>query len=459
LLVVVGAIIVATKVIDPNRYRGQVEAIVRDLTGRPFEIRGDLRLSWFPWIGVETGAAQLGNPLGTAGPPQVEWESIQVRARLLPLLHREIVIDRIRLERPHVHLRRGADGHGNWEDLISGVPTQSAQSPPGSNGNPGHSQAAQIAGLDLHDGTLEFLDEGTGTRVELTGWDLSVGAWKPGQSFPVTSRFVLHTELLPPAGMPMDIEAPKLTVRTSPLSIGVPKLSVSAPNLTVAITNANATTHADPITNVSATTHTDQPMSTGAPRAGATASGNSGSAANIPASAATISAANDLHASGTLSAETRSLRNLLASLGVNTALTKDPETLAALTLTGTWEIDSGAIALKPLTLHADGTTFSGWVRRSSAAPSGNPAIAQSNQGGATQSRNPSPAQPTWSFELHGDHIDLGRYIESDRPRTRPLELPVETLRSLRAQGTLVLDEATFGKSRMKNIRLRLESQE
>jgi AsmA family len=48
------AMLVVTSVIDPNRYRRKIEAIVADLTGRPLVIEGDLRITWFPWLGVRT---------------------------------------------------------------------------------------------------------------------------------------------------------------------------------------------------------------------------------------------------------------------------------------------------------------------------------------------------------------------------------------------------------------------
>jgi len=51
ILLLVAAVIIATNVIDPNHYKRNIEAIVGDLTGSPFEIRGDLALTWYPGSG------------------------------------------------------------------------------------------------------------------------------------------------------------------------------------------------------------------------------------------------------------------------------------------------------------------------------------------------------------------------------------------------------------------------
>jgi AsmA protein len=119
-LLAVAAALLATLVINPDRYRGDIERAVSRETGRPFLIEGHLRLTWFPWLGVRMGAAHLGNPAGTAGPALLEWQSAQAHVRLLPLLlHRQLEIGRIVIAGADIHLRRGPDGRGNWEAWIS----------------------------------------------------------------------------------------------------------------------------------------------------------------------------------------------------------------------------------------------------------------------------------------------------------------------------------------------------
>jgi Uncharacterized protein involved in outer membrane biogenesis len=51
-LMIVVAAIALPMVIDPNDYREEIQAAVKDKTGRDLAINGDLSLSVFPWIGV-----------------------------------------------------------------------------------------------------------------------------------------------------------------------------------------------------------------------------------------------------------------------------------------------------------------------------------------------------------------------------------------------------------------------
>ena len=102
IVLLVAAIVVATNVIDPNHYKRNIEAIVGDLTGSPFQIRGALALTWYPWLGVRTGAAQLDSPPGLSGPPLITWQALHIRAKLIPLLRGQVAVDRVRLQAPHI---------------------------------------------------------------------------------------------------------------------------------------------------------------------------------------------------------------------------------------------------------------------------------------------------------------------------------------------------------------------
>ena len=382
ILLLVAAVIVATNVIDPNRYKRNIEAIVGDLTGSPFEIRGDLALTWYPWLGVRTGAAQLGNPPGLSGPPLIAWQALHVRAKLIPLLRGQVAVDRVRLQAPHIYLHRAADGRGNWQDLVAHLRHPGGQRTLSNTGRP----APQVAGLEIRDGTLEFVDDGSAVRLQLTEWQLDIGTWEGDGPLTIGSRFITHGGPLPPAGMPVEIDVPQLSVRSSPLSVAIPKLLLRV------------------------------------------------AGARLDGGLAMEQSADRIHAGGPLSAQVPSLRNLITALGVEAPLPQDRGTLGPVTLTGRWAFDDGALALKPVEVRVDATTFSGWIERSAAA------------------------RPVWSFELRGDHIDLSRYVATATANRKPFELPVDALRALRAQGSLVFDRAQLAGAQMKDVGLRLELQ-
>jgi AsmA protein len=393
-------------------------------------IRGDLDLAWFPWLSVRTGAAELGDAPGDAGAPLVQWQSARVGARLVPLLRGQLIIDRIRLEQPSVHLRRDAAGHGNWEDLLEHLQ---------GNGN-SRASSPEIGGLLLEDGTIEYLDSQSGSRKELTDVQLDLGAWKAGAELPIRAQFTftsqgpsrdaaasgaplraqlrLDTRLQTSAnlnefgletlkvsgtldggkiaapGVPVRLELRKLTARVTPLEIHVGELLGG-----LADTELHGAAEAEQVTD-----------------------------ADSQASAATAR----LRAHGPLSVKTPSLRRLVTALGIDMPLPRDSSALAPFELRTQWVYSDGTLALKPLDLKLDDTTFAGELTRS-----------------------PGPAA-VWSFTLRGDRIDLGRYVEVEDTSSEPFELPVAALRALPVQGELTFDQARLANAQMKSIRLRFE---
>ncbi|MFL6606346.1 MAG: AsmA family protein [Steroidobacteraceae bacterium] len=377
LLLVITAFVM-TSLIDPNRYRGKVEAIVGDLAGRPLVIEGNLQLTWYPWLGMKTGPAHLDNPPGVLGPPIAEWGSVTVAAKLLPLLKGQVVVDRIRLQSPHIHLHRDAQGHGNWENLGPRSPR-----PPAPQSSP-----PQIAGLEVTDGMLDYEDEMTGRHITLSDLELGIGEWQPGKPLPIHTRFLAHSDSLPPNGVWVQADAPKLTLRRDPLNIELPQLSAR-----IADAQIKGSLVTDTLTDAGLATH------------------------------------------GSITVNVPSVRKLAHDLALDQTLPHDPTTLGALALTSQWSYAGGALSAKPLNLKLDGVTLEGWLQHS------------------------APPRSAWDFELHGDHIDLNRYVKTDSTNKKPFELPLEALRAMNANGSLLFDQADIAATHLTDVRLKLQTPE
>jgi AsmA protein len=388
LLVLVAAAFVMTSVIDPNRYRGKVEAIVGDLSGRPFVIEGNLQITWFPWLGLRMGRAHLNDRTNLSGLPIVEWQSAAVAAQVWPLLRGQFVVDRIRLQGPHIHLRRDAQGRGNWEDWGPARPSGSVPGRAGATAKPTSPTGPRIAGVEIRGGTLDYLDEVSGLRASLAGVELDVGEWLAGQPLPMHARFQVHTQSLPPNGVWVQVDAAAVAIRQEPPAIAAPKLSVKV--------------------------------------ADAELDG-----------AFTYEQTADAHvrAHGSVAVHAPSLRKLANDLALNQTLPHDPTTLGPFELTSDWSYTDGSIAAKPLTVKLDGVNFTGWLERTAA-----------------------PAA-LWGFELHGDRIDLGRYVNVDSSNKEPFELPVAALRAVNANGSLIFDQVVLADTHMADVRLRLQTPE
>lgn len=179
-VLVLAAVILIPMFVDPNDYRDEIARAVEEETGRSFELEGEISLSVFPWLGLEVGRMQLGNPPGFGDQPFVEIGSAAVGARLLPLLSKRLEVSTLRLDGAQVRLVRLADGRANWEGLGGdGAP---AERPPGDGGA---FQLESVGGVRLTDALIRFEDRGPGTVVEIRVPRFSTGELAPGKAFPV----------------------------------------------------------------------------------------------------------------------------------------------------------------------------------------------------------------------------------------------------------------------------------
>lgn len=391
-LLVVAAALVATLVINPDRYRGNIENAVRRETGRPFALAGHLRLTWFPWLGMHMGAARLGNPPGAAGPDLLGWRSAELRVRLLPLLlHHQLEVGRIRIVGADVHLHRGPRGESSWDDLI-------ARLRPGGTASP---WAITWAGLDIEQSSFDYVDERRHEHLSLADWRLSVGPWPPAAPLSLSTSFLLRANTLGDHGLPAAAGALNLPADGVRVSLDVPRLQVTsaasgsvevlAPQWSIGMAEAQLAGAID----------------------------------------ATRDAAGQLTASGSLTAAVPSLRELAGTLGLGLPKLEDPASLGALSLSGSWSYRGGMLAVEPLTAKLDSTTLTGWAARS------------------------AHPQPSWTFALRADQVDFGRYLTQAKEQ-KPFELPVRALQSLHAQGTLELERARIGGTTVRDLRLQVQ---
>ncbi len=129
LVIALGVAIVALAItvallIDPNDYKDEIIAAVKENTGRELRIEGDLKLSLFPWLGLETGGIELANAPGFGEQPFARVAAAGVRVKVLPLLQRELVVDSVTLDGLVLNLMRNRAGTTNWQDLRTTAPAQ-----------------------------------------------------------------------------------------------------------------------------------------------------------------------------------------------------------------------------------------------------------------------------------------------------------------------------------------------
>lgn len=123
----IAAVVALWLIVNPNDYKGRIEAAVRTSTGRDLSLTGDIRLAIFPSLALELGPASLGNPPGFgSSQPFASLQRVSLRVHVLPLLHHQLDVGRVEIDGLDLRLLKNAQGQGNWA-MPAGQATPPAQ--------------------------------------------------------------------------------------------------------------------------------------------------------------------------------------------------------------------------------------------------------------------------------------------------------------------------------------------
>jgi AsmA protein len=170
LAVAVAVIVAAT--FDPNDYKPLVIKLVQEKKQRTLAIPGKIGLTFFPKIGADLGKVSLSERGSDATFASVE--SARVSVALLPLLRRQVVVDRVKIDGMRANLRKRKDGSTNFDDLAGGEEKADKR----------EQQVLVLAvdGVNLTNADIVYEDEKEGARYELAGATLSIGKIGDGVS-------------------------------------------------------------------------------------------------------------------------------------------------------------------------------------------------------------------------------------------------------------------------------------
>ncbi|MFC1883208.1 AsmA family protein [Thermodesulfobacteriota bacterium] len=124
-VLVIAALIIIPMVYDVQKFKPEIENLVKDSTGRPFAIDGELKLSLFPWVGLAFSDLHFGNPPGFKEKEFISVKSFEVKVKFIPLLMgiakseitEEIEVKKFIVEEPRIVLIKDRNGKANWENI------------------------------------------------------------------------------------------------------------------------------------------------------------------------------------------------------------------------------------------------------------------------------------------------------------------------------------------------------
>ena len=169
----IALIVIIPFLVDLNDYKPQISQAAKEATGRDLTIEGDIKLSLFPWIGMELGAMQLSNATGFGDQPMARIEGADVKLKLMPLLKSEIEMKTITLQGLRLNLTVTEEGNNNWSDLASGDRTAAIEESPGSES--AKLAALVIGGLAITDAQVVYDNRATGSRYAIETLNLTTG--------------------------------------------------------------------------------------------------------------------------------------------------------------------------------------------------------------------------------------------------------------------------------------------
>jgi len=170
-LLAIIAIAIVAATFDPEKYKPEIVKLVKDRTGRTLAIDGKIGLAFFPKIGAAVDKVSLSEPRSDKVFARVG--DARVAVALIPLLSKQVVVDRVTLSGLAVDLVRYKDGRTNFDDL-TGAPSK-----PGEPSRaPAPAEAApviDIGGIALKDADIGWRDERDGTELRVSKLNLETG--------------------------------------------------------------------------------------------------------------------------------------------------------------------------------------------------------------------------------------------------------------------------------------------
>ena len=175
LLVVVGVAVFAMT-FDPNRYKGQVERMVKEKTGRTLQLKGDIQLAFWPSLGAQVAGVSFSEK--NSQDAFLSLDSAHASVKLMPLLSGQAIVDGIRVSGLKANVVKEKDGRFNFSDLLESK--GEAGKEPTAQPSPDETAGAQavafdIASIHVDRSAVSYLDKATGQQLELSDFRLETG--------------------------------------------------------------------------------------------------------------------------------------------------------------------------------------------------------------------------------------------------------------------------------------------
>src|SRR5687768_14206927 len=191
IVVLLVAVVVAgfaiLKTLDLNLYRERIAQEIEGATGRKVVIGGpiDLEMSLSPALALSD--VSLANATWAQEPQMLRVKRFEAKVALVPLLSKEVRIERIVLSGADIRLETDANGVGNWV-FKQGQPAEAAPEPQPAPEESGETILPAFDEVTVEDSLLTYRDGRTGQVTTLAIDKLQAAA--PSQTAPMKIELV-----------------------------------------------------------------------------------------------------------------------------------------------------------------------------------------------------------------------------------------------------------------------------
>ena len=438
-ILIVAAIILVPMFVDVNAHKPRIVQEVKKATGRDLVIAGDIGLSVFPRFALDLNGLSLSNAPGFEAENFAAVKRAQIRVDVLPLLFKQTLqADTVEIEGLTLNLAKSKQGVTNWDDMLGKGQAGGSQDLPSgeeAGDRADGMMAFSIGGIAIKDARVVWDDQSTGERYEVANLNLETGEIAPRQTVDISFS------------MGLESQKPRLTGKlglTGSLRVDDEQSIVALSDLLLKIQVAG---EGLPEAGVSGQLQTDlrydQANDVLDVKGFEIVSGNLALNGNLEGRALTSKP----ELSGQLRLAKFSPREWLQEFSLPVPETADPKVLEALDFTSSFTATADHVELQAMQLKLDQTTLKGELELLLGK------------------------QPAYLFDLNVDVINLDRYLPPTQPQPTggagagsgkggEEELfPVEPLRQLRLDGTILVDSLTINQLHAEAVRLKVRGRD
>ena len=197
-VVVIAAVLIFAATFNVNQYHDRIQSELQQRLGRQVSL-GDMHLGVFPLRFEVNNVSIADDPRFSAQKPFVQAQRLDISVKLLPLLHKDVEIDTLTLQRPSVDLIKNKEGIWNFASIgqpqgqQQPVPTTGKQpnkpSPepaPSGSTQPSSSQQISLGKLQIQDGQVALTDLQTSPKPSVYDHiDVTLENFAPAEPFTI----------------------------------------------------------------------------------------------------------------------------------------------------------------------------------------------------------------------------------------------------------------------------------